>query len=78
MGDTLGSGLSTCKVIADTNQNRTSKKACSVMLDLYLQAPPTITERLVALGCALENIHEKKEEDSQTGLDSVNSTGGGR
>jgi hypothetical protein len=45
-----------------------------VMLNLYLQASPTITERLVALGWALKDTHEKRKEDSQAGLGSVNST----
>jgi hypothetical protein len=49
-----------------------------VMLDLYPQALPTITERLVALGWVLKDTQEKKEEGSQAGLGSVNSTGGGR
>lgn len=47
------------------------------MLNLYLQAPPTITERL-AFGWVLEDAHRKKEEELQVVLDLGNSAWGGR
>ena len=45
-------------------RRRTEKEACTVMLQQYLQSPPTVTERLAFAWAFQENKESKKMTDS--------------